>query len=139
VAACLCYATSLNTVKHYLQEVSPILLSAVAYCLVGPIGIAILCFTDWESAMASDHFLQSMAAITTLALSSTVFASILFFKLVQMTNVIFSSAVAYLIPLVALGFAFWDGETITYTHFLGMGCILLGVFLSREKKKKPAA
>ncbi|MEM6725649.1 MAG: DMT family transporter [Bacteroidota bacterium] len=135
VGACLCYATSLNTVKHFLQDVGPILLSAVAYCLVGPLGIVILCFTDWQTAMASDQFFWSMASITALALLGTVFASVLFFKLVQMTNVIFSSAVAYLIPLVALGFAFFDGETINYVHFLGMACILSGVFLSREKKK----
>lgn len=138
VVACFCYATSVNTVKHFLQSVDAVLLSAVAYCLVGPFGIIIFFFTDIEGAQASPDFMVSVWAILILALSSTVFASVLFFQLVQKTNVIFSSAVAYLIPLVALGFAFWDGETINFIHFLGMTCILVGVYLSRERKKAKA-
>ena len=60
-------------------------------------------------------------------------ANILFYKLVQITNPLFSSMVSYLIPIVAIGWGFYDGELITIYHFIGFILILFGVYLSKSK------
>ena len=70
--------------------------------------------------------------VTILALFSTVLASIIFFQLIQWTSPVFGSTVSYLVPAVALLWGAWDGEIIHAAHFLGMGLILAGVYLSRN-------
>ena len=60
-------------------------------------------------------------------------ATVLFFKLVQLTNPLFASLVSYLIPMVAMLLGAFDGEPITILHLFGMGLILAGVYLTKGK------
>ena len=73
-------------------------------------------------------------AMVFLSLVGTVAASVLFFKLIQMSSALFASTVAFLIPIVAIGFGFLDGEKGTIYHFLGMVMILFGVYITRKRK-----
>ncbi|MEM7101568.1 MAG: DMT family transporter [Bacteroidota bacterium] len=134
VLATLCYGTSANTVKTYLQTTHPLTLSAGSFLIIGPPALIYLGFTDVLTVFEThpDVWL-SFGSVTILALVGTVMASILFFHLVQLTNAVFGSSVSYLIPIVALVFAAADGEVLTYLHFLGMLLILLGVYLSRNR------
>ena len=135
VMATFCYALSVNTVQKHFQNISAINLSAAAYCLVAPLGLIYLYFTDFvEVVQTHEHGMTSLGAITILSLASTVIASIIFFRLVQMTSALFASMVAYLIPLVALGFGFFDGEQVTIYHFIGMAMILFGVYITKKEK-----
>jgi drug/metabolite transporter (DMT)-like permease len=56
-------------------------------------------------------------------------AMVLFNKLIQVTNAVLASSVTYLIPIVAILWGILDGETIQIQHFIGMGIILVGVYL----------
>lgn len=135
VLATFCYAFSVNTVQKHFQDISPLNLSAAAYCLVAPFGLIYLFSTDFIEVMQThSDAMTSFGAITLLSLASTVIASIIFFKLVQMTSALFASMVAYLIPLVALGFGFFDGEQVTEYHFIGMAMILIGVYITKKEK-----
>ncbi len=135
VLATFCYALSVNTVQKYFQNMSPLNLSAAAYCLVAPLGLIYLFCTDFIEVMQTHtDAMTSFISITILSLASTVIASIIFFKLVQMTSALFASMVAYLIPLIALGFGFFDGEQVTIFHFIGMGMILFGVYITKKEK-----
>ena len=80
-----------------------------------------------------EHGWQSLSAITFLALAGTVVATVLFFKLVQLTNPLFASLVSYLIPMIAILLGAFDGEPITIIHMIGMGLILTGVYLTKGK------
>jgi drug/metabolite transporter (DMT)-like permease len=45
------------------------------------------------------------------------------------TSAVLASSVTYLIPIVAILWGILDGETIQIQHFIGMGIILVGVYL----------
>ncbi len=133
IIACFLYAYSANTVKASLQDMNPITLSAASFVLVGPPAILYLLSTDFiEIIQTHPQGLSSLGYICLLAFAGTVIASLLFFWLVQLTNAVFASTVSYLIPMVALGWGFLDGEPITIYHFLGMVLILFGVYISRK-------
>ncbi|MFK7775649.1 MAG: DMT family transporter [Saprospiraceae bacterium] len=136
ILATYCYALSGNTIQKHFQNTSAINLSAAAYCLVAPVGILYLLFSDFINILQTHpDAMVSLGAIVFLSLIGTVAASVLFFKLIQMTSALFASTVAFLIPIVAIGFGFLDGEQVTIYHFLGMAMILFGVYITRKKKK----
>ncbi|MEM1120658.1 MAG: EamA family transporter [Bacteroidota bacterium] len=131
---CVCYAISSNTVKTYLQEMSSIKISAAAFFIVGfPCLLYLLTTNITVTIQTHEHGWQSLGAVTLLAMAGTVMATILFFRLVQMTNPVFASLVSYLIPVIAIFLGGLDGEPITILHFLGMLLILLGVYLTNRK------
>jgi len=59
-------------------------------------------------------------------------ASVLYFRLVQISGAVFASMVSYLIPLVALLWGLVDGENFYLVYLLGMTLILGGVYLTRR-------
>lgn len=127
------YAISANTIKNHLQNVDVFTLSAVSFFMIGIPGLCYLFSTNFIEVLTShEQGFVSLSYILILALVGTVLASVLFFKLVQMTNAVFASMVSYLIPLVALLWGAVDGEPITVYHFVGMGLILFGVWLGRR-------
>lgn len=108
-------------------------LSAFAFVLAGIPTIFFLPFTEIPSKIL--HHPQSIVStlsVTVLALVSTVFAIVLFYKLVQETNAVFGSSVAYLIPVVALIWGIFDGESIGLAHIFSLVIILIGVYLIRR-------
>ena len=133
ILATLGYATSVNTVKHHFQQLNPVILSATTFAIIGLPALLYLVLQGTHEKLAShpDAWF-SLGAATILALLGTVLATIIFYKLVQLTNVIFSSMVSYLIPVTAIFLGFLDGEVIVALHFAGMAMILIGVYLSRD-------
>ncbi len=133
VLAALCYGTSGNLVGAYLKDMNSLIIAATSFGLVGIPGLIYLfAGTDFVHRMQfADHAWTSLGYVALLALFGTVAASVLFFRLIQWTSPLFSSTVAYLIPIVALLWGAIDGEPIYLFHFAGMGLILIGVYLSR--------
>ena len=68
-----------------------------------------------------------------LAVMGTAVANMLFYRLTQRTDAVFASITTYLMPLVALTWGFADGESITWTYWLSMAIILLGVYLTQRQ------
>lgn len=133
VLGCALYALSVNTVKTYLQDMSAITISAVSFFIIGIPAAIYLFTTDFLSIMQNHEAAWiSLGYVAILALFGTVLATILFFKLVQLTNAVFSSMVSYLIPIVALFWGAVDQETISSFHYIGMMLILLGVYISKK-------
>ena len=71
--------------------------------------------------------------VALMALLGTTISSIFYFRLIQRTNVVFASSITYLIPVVAIGWGVWDGERLMPMHFVGMGLILMAVWLISRK------
>lgn len=71
--------------------------------------------------------------VSILGLVGTALAMALFYKLIQSTSPIFASTVTYLMPLVAMGWGFLDGEKFSLMHALGCFLILLGIYLIQGK------
>lgn len=133
VAGCFFYAVSVNTVKAALQEMNSVTLSAASFSIIGIPGLFFLLSTDFLQVLQEhEQAWSALGYIVLLAVFGTVLASVLFFRLVQLTHPVFASMVSYLIPVVALMWGVLDGETITIFHFLGMALILGGVYIARK-------
>lgn len=133
VVATVSYGFSANIVKAYLQDINPVALTAVALFIVGIPAICYSFFTDIYFSVIHEHSARiSLLALLVLALAGTALANILFFRLIQNTNAVFASSVAYLIPVTALGWGLLDGEVLGLIHVLGMGLILAGVWMLRR-------
>ena len=104
--------------------------------MIGPPAIAYLLTTDILTDITTHEYgYQSLAAIAFLSLAGTVMASVLFYYLVQVTDAVFGSTVAFIMPLVAIVWGVFDGEIFLMTDLIGMMLILGGVYLIKKKKK----
>lgn len=129
--ATLCYGTSVNVIKKYLQDVHPVTITAVSFSMIGIPAIIYLMLSDFPHRMVTSEISRaSFGYISILSVAGTVIASILFYWLTQRTTALFASTVTYLIPIVALMWGFLFNESLSYLHILGMITILGGVYLS---------
>lgn len=135
VLGTLCYGMSGNLVKHYFQNVDSMVISATSFFLIGLPAIGYLLYSgsltniEWTPEQT-----YSLGAILILSLVGTVLATIIFYKLIQDTNAVFGSSVAYLMPLVAMLWGFFDGEPIGLVLILSMVLILTGVYLIKKQR-----
>jgi drug/metabolite transporter (DMT)-like permease len=138
VVAAMCYGISSNTVGSYLKDMRSLTISSVAFTTVGfPALVYLVAGTDFLFVLGNEPGAwTALGYIAILAIFGTVIATVFFFMLVQWTSALFSSMVTYLIPIIALLWGVLDGEVISIYHFLGMGLILSGIYLSRQRKKK---
>jgi len=133
VIGSLCYALSANTVKVGLQDMPALTISVFSFILIGIPGWLYFPFSGIPETLAqTEGAWLALGYVVLLALFSTVLASILYFKLVQITNAVFATMVSYLIPIVALGWGIMDGETVSLLHMSGMGLILAGLYVARR-------
>lgn len=136
VFATICYGTNLNVIKHYLADLKPLVITAVSILFMGPLaGLYLLLFTDFSVTLATvDGAFEAFGYVTLLGVMGTAIALVLFNKLVQITTPIFASTVTYLIPIVAMIWAFFDGELIVIGQLFGMLAIFIGVYITNRKK-----
>ena len=133
VIGTICYATSVNTVKNYLQDLDPLLISVMAFTIIGiPYGVYLLGSDITSVFQTNPQAWKAFGYICILSLIGTFYATIIFYRMVQRTNAVFAASVAYTIPIVALIWGWLDGEAITLLHFLSMGLIVYGVYLIRK-------
>jgi len=134
VAATLCYAISLNTIKQYLHDESAVNITGLALLLVSPIGIFFLVTTGFYTTLTETQgSYYGLGAIALLAIIGTALALIIFNKLVQDTSAIFASSVTYLVPLVAILWGIADGEELQFLQIVCAFVMLGGIFLINRK------
>jgi drug/metabolite transporter (DMT)-like permease len=133
IVACFFYAISNNVIKTFLQDFPTLAISSVSYFMVGVAAVGYLFYSGFIGVMRSHpHAWESLGYLAILAITGTMVASLLFFKLIKNTNALFASTVSYLIPIVAIGWGIFDGETVTAWHWLGVLAILSGVYVARK-------
>jgi drug/metabolite transporter (DMT)-like permease len=83
--------------------------------------------------------MSSLLALLALAIFSTAFAFVIYFRLIQTLGSVGTTAQAYLrVPIgVALGVVFL-GETLSPTAWIGLGCVVIGVAAMTIPARKPA-
>lgn len=136
VLATICYAISGNTVATKLKGLDPLAISSSAFVMVGIPTTLLLFSTDFVSVLQQDtQAWASLGFISILALVGTVLASVIFFHLIQRTNAVFGASIAYLIPIVAVGWGLLDNEPVGWMHLIGLCLILSGVYLSKNRKR----
>ena len=135
--ATLGYAINVNIIKRNLQHVSAMAITTGNFLIIVFPTMCILLYTGYlQKPIVSDPILlQSLGYVTILAVLGTALAKIIFNKLVQISNPVFSSSVTYVIPVVALTWGLLDGEKFHWLQGIATLLILLGVFLVNGSKK----
>jgi drug/metabolite transporter (DMT)-like permease len=136
VVATICYGLSTNIARDLLTRYPAIVVSSFQVSLFGlPALLFLFPATEFlEIVHTQNAASTSLAAIFTLGALGTAFAVILFSRLVQLTDVVFSSSVTYLMPIVAVSWGFVFGENIHWMQLAGMLVILSGVYLVNKGK-----
>ena len=129
VLATVMYGINLNYVKKHLNALPSMLLTTSVLATLGPVAGIMLFSGDFlERAIRPEATLPLLYTIVLGALGSGL-ATVLFYRILQMTTPVFGSSVTYLIPIVAVMWGVADGERLTLQHYLGMLGILVGVYL----------
>jgi drug/metabolite transporter (DMT)-like permease len=138
ILATLCYGSNLNLIKFRLCGLKPVTITSLSLGVFTlPLLIYLLGFSDLLFHIQNTPGATiALSYILLLGIVGTAFALILFNKLVQLSSPIFTSSVTYLIPLVAMGWGFLDGEDLRLIHLFGMATILFGVYVTNRKKGK---
>ncbi len=110
-------------------------LSRTGGSLIGPLGLTYLFgFTEFTHKMADvPGAWRAFGFIVLLAFMSTAVATLLFNKLLKISTPLFASSVTYLMPIVSVLWGVLDHEQLFLGHFIGMACILAGVYLANRK------
>jgi drug/metabolite transporter (DMT)-like permease len=137
------YAINVHIIKRYLQDISALSITTGCFSILMIPSIAVLFFADFFSAetFSNPRTQTAIGYIAILAIVGTGIAKILFNRLVQISNPVFSTSVTYLIPVVALSWGILDGEKFGLLQILSGVVIMLGVYLANKKRKikKPAS
>jgi drug/metabolite transporter (DMT)-like permease len=137
VFASASYALSALIIKLKLQHVKSIQVSSSVFTFWMIPSLIILFFTDFFNVSFSSEALEALGYLSFLSIFGTAIGIILFYKLIQDTSAVFASTVSYLLPIVAVIWGVIDGEPFNFYYLLGAILILIGIYLIREKKKKP--
>ena len=129
LSATICYAISINVIRHYLSGLDALSIAVVSFLFIGPISGLYLFSTDIISIIRTEPGIFSLGYIIILSTICTSFAIVIFNKLVKDTSAFFAASVTYVIPIIAIFWGLLDNEKITSFHITGIGIILIGVYL----------
>src|SRR6056297_623169 len=137
VAATICYGINVNQVRYKIKGLTGLEITSLAFMFIGPLAGIYLLFTDFSNTLTSNDYLLNLGFIAILAIVGTVLALVIFNTLIQHTSAIFGSSVTYIIPVFAIMWGLFDGETLSILQFFWIALIIAGVYLVNKKDKSP--
>jgi len=136
VGATICYAISLNTIRHTLSHLKSFQIASLAFLLTILPSSTITFQQDaigtFQSANGSE---AGLIAIIILSVIGTAFALIVFNRLIAISSVVFASSVTYLIPIVAFVIGIIFGEKINLWQVGSMCIVITGILVANTSKK----
>jgi drug/metabolite transporter (DMT)-like permease len=130
VIATFCYGLGTNLTKQKMQNENPIYTTVISMCFAGiPAVIALFC-TAAPAKITGGNAWLPLASIAALAIFGTFIAWILFYRLLQRTDMLFATSVTYLVPIVAVSWGILDGELLSLIQIGGVLLILAGVYFT---------
>ncbi|MEO9477014.1 MAG: DMT family transporter [Cyclobacteriaceae bacterium] len=142
VIASMLYGVNGNVIKFHLSDLPALTITSVSLSFGGIVsGLYLVFFTDYFHRVSHlEEVLHASYYVVFLGVLGTALALVIFNRLVQLTDPVFTSSVTYIIPIVAVLWGLWDGESLYPAHYIGIILILLGVYitnrLSARKQKK---
>ena len=135
ITATIMYGVAGNLIKKFVGKIDPLVLVSLTMFSVGIISLVILFNTDFTHQLTThpDAYL-SLTSVFILGCVGTAFAIAIFNKVVKMTNAVFASSVTYMIPVIAIIWGFIDNESLFPLHFVGMGIIIIGIYIINKFK-----
>lgn len=133
------YAISLTTIKFKLNHLPSLAITSLSFLLIlGPALIIALMTDAFSPIFHHPDGLKAIGFLSILAIVGTAVAVLLFTKLIAISNHIFSSAIAYMLPIVAIFIGVMDGESFPMVNLIWVAVIITGVFLMNRPVKKKA-
>jgi drug/metabolite transporter (DMT)-like permease len=111
---------------------SGIQITSLSFLFFGPVAAYLFFSSDVGGATQNPDWLIHLAALAMLGFIGTATAMLLMNTLIKYTSTVFASSVTYVIPVFAIMWGMLDGEMVTLYHFLFMGIVLLGVYLTKK-------
>lgn len=135
VIACIFYAVNLNFIKYKITDLKALTITSGSLLMIGPLAfIYLFGFSDFTTKLQTiDGAWRAAGFVILLGIMSTAIATFLFNRLVKISTPIFASSVTYIMPIVAVAWGLYDGETLGLGHFIGMTAITIGVYLANRK------
>ena len=136
ILASLFYGLNANVIKKQLQSIPALAITTGNFSVIAIPAIIVLISSNFfsESVFASPEVPLSLLYVCILGVVGTGAALIFFNKLIQISDPVFATSVTYIVPLIALGWGFLDGEKITLLQVLAGLVILFGVMLVNRSK-----
>ena len=129
------YALNINIIKKHLAHLSPLAVTTGSFAVAVVPAIVVVFYSGFFSEIGKNVNMQnSMWYLLALAVLGTAIANIYFNKLIHLSSPVFAASVTYTIPLVAVLWGVWDGETLNMYQLTGGLVILFGVYLVNRKK-----
>ena len=143
ILATLLYGINVNILSRYMQQLGSLNVASIAFAFLMIPSICVLYFTGYfNTDFSSPIVLRALAATSVLGIIGTSVATILFYYLVKQAGMLFGSMVTYGIPVVAVAWGIWDGESLNLIQIGCLGLILFGVYIVNRGHlkfiKKPA-
>lgn len=137
VIAAGCYAVNVNIIKRYMNDISALGIATGNFLILLFPALGVLFFTgfNWREITTDPGISLSLTYVLVLGVVGTGIALIIFNKLIQISDPVFSSSVTYTIPVIGLAWGLLDGEVFTTLQLLSTLVILLGVFMVNRSKK----
>lgn len=137
ILASLFYGFNANVIKKHLQTIPALAITTGNFMVIAVPALIVLASTGFFSAevLTAPQVPLSLLYIAILGIIGTGAALIIFNKLIQISDPVFSTSVTYLVPIIALGWGILDGEGFTLFQLISGIVILLGVVIVNTSKK----
>jgi len=141
IIASTLYAFNANIIKTHLEKLPALSIATASFIAIIFPAFGVLIYTGFfnQEFLSNEEVQTSILYISVLAILGTAMAKIIFNRLIQLSNAVFSTSVTYLIPVVALGWGILDGEKFEFIQLIAGAVILIGVYLANKKKRKPVS
>lgn len=136
VLATLCYAISVNGIKYYLSDLNSITATVWSFSLIGPVALIYLFSSTEFTTKLSVHPMafQSLGFISILAIVGSALSVIVYNTLIKQAGTVFAASCTYLIPIVAIAWGVFAGESIQLIHILSITIIIIGVWMVNRRQ-----
>jgi drug/metabolite transporter (DMT)-like permease len=135
VLATIGYGFHINFVSHYLADVRPLSISSVAVTMAGLLAFCFVYLPNHEKYQFTAQNFNALLCLLILGVAGTAIAQFLNTKLIAISSSLFASTSTYIIPIVAVFWGIYDGETLTIIDLISMAGVLAAVLFIRQNKK----
>ena len=130
------YGLNVNVVGKFLKNIRSIDIVSVAFAFLIIPSAFILYLTGYFSMPFNNlGFQQASLAGIVLGVVGTSIASILFYMLIKRSTIIFASMVTYGIPVIAVAWGLYYGESISILQIGSLFIILAGVYIVNKPQQ----
>ena len=127
--------TKINIVKKYLFDISALSITTGHFLILIIPSFLVLVLSDFFTFVdLSSQIKTSFKYLIILSVVCTGLAKIIFNRLIQISSPVFSTSVAYLIPIVAIIWGSMDGEKVSVIQLIAGIIIFMGIYLVNRAK-----